>query len=277
VLDELAATVDAGELDQLAGVTVGPVRLRAPLAAAAPLVTSTLDGLIVFDERQLDLGAPFDWQLLPRSRAQSGGRIDELLSLPFGGPQRIVLASASTEAESGLKGLRRHKGIRPGSELFLATMSLIARGAETVLVSRWRTGGRTNLQLVREFVQELPHVPAAEAWQRSILVTRTTQLEPAHEPRLKQPDVVGEAPNAEHPFFWAGYLLVDRGANAGSEAKPPGEEEEPGDEGKRAVEVGGEEKTGREKPAAATATPPADPAHSPPAATNDESNPPATS
>jgi hypothetical protein len=77
------------------------------------------------------------------------------------------------------------------------------------LLTRWRTGGRTNFELVREFGRELPHAPATEAWQRACLLAREAPLEASREPRLKRTDETGELPTADHPFFWAGYLLVD--------------------------------------------------------------------
>ena len=64
---------------------------------------------------------------------------------------------------------------------------------------------------MREFAQELPHTAPAEAWQRSVQVAADTPIEPEHEPRVKKNGAGGEAPKAGHPFFWAGYMLVDSG------------------------------------------------------------------
>jgi CHAT domain-containing protein len=101
----------------------------------------------------------------------------------------------------------------------------MASGAQTVLVSRWRTGGQTNLNLVREFLQELGKVPASEAWYRATLVARSMPLDASSEPRMKPADVdAAQQPTADHPFFWAGYLLVDTGRNptaADDEDAPP--------------------------------------------------------
>jgi hypothetical protein len=98
---------------------------------------------------------------------------------------------------------------------------MMAGGARTVLITRWRTGGRTNFDLVREFAKELPNVPAAEAWQRATLLAREAPLDPAKEPRLKKADDTADMPTADHPFFWAGYLLVDTGPRP----EPPAKEE----------------------------------------------------
>jgi hypothetical protein len=73
--------------------------------------------------------------------------------------------------------------------------------------------------LVREFVQELPHGSAADAWQRSALLARETPLDASQEPRLKQLDDSAEPIGADHPFFWAGYMLLDTGTRPAEE--PP--------------------------------------------------------
>jgi hypothetical protein len=98
----------------------------------------------------------------------------------------------------------------------------MANGAKTILLTRWRTSGRTNFELVREFIQELPHESAEDAWRRAVVLTRETPIDPQREPRLKRAD--GEQtkpPTAEHPFFWGGYLLVDTGTKPDAEDALP--------------------------------------------------------
>jgi hypothetical protein len=78
---------------------------------------------------------------------------------------------------------------------------------------------------VREFTQELAHAPAAEAWGRARLLAREAPLDAENEPRLRGLEQEGELTTANHPFFWAGYLLVDTGppavvAEEDTEAKP---------------------------------------------------------
>jgi hypothetical protein len=77
------------------------------------------------------------------------------------------------------------------------------------LLTRWRTGGRTNFDLVRELAKESAESPAGEAWQRACLLARENPIDLGHEPRLKKSDETGDMPTADHPFFWAGYLVVD--------------------------------------------------------------------
>jgi CHAT domain-containing protein len=106
----------------------------------------------------------------------------------------------------------------------------MATGARTVLLSRWRTGGRTSYDLVREFAQELPHTTAADAWQRSVQLSMHSEVDPAKEPRIDE-FTADKRVKAEHPFFWSGYLLVDTGATPrrepAAEEKPPAKEKPP--------------------------------------------------
>jgi hypothetical protein len=67
-------------------------------------------------------------------------------------------------------------------------------------------------------VQELQHSPADLAWQRSVMLAWETPLDAAQEPRLKRLAEGTEPPGADHPFFWAGYLLVDTGTGDGEAA-----------------------------------------------------------
>ena len=83
---------------------------------------------------------------------------------------------------------------------------MMAGGARTILLTRWRTGGRTNLELVREFTQELSQSPAAEAWGRALSAPHEAPLDAENEPRLRGLEQEGELATANHPFFWAGYL-----------------------------------------------------------------------
>jgi hypothetical protein len=114
----------------------------------------------------------------------------------------------------------------PGDELFFASCTLMSAGAETMLLSRWRVGGQSTLDLVREFMQELPHMAAAEAWQRSVHIATEMPIDPLSELRVK----AGKDPvelTAAHPFFWAGYLVVDSGWRPEEEQTEPETPPEP--------------------------------------------------
>jgi hypothetical protein len=203
--DEPAVTQFA--FDELSRVVPGAVALREPMPATSDVFSSLFDGLIVLDDiTSTDLPA-YEQSLLELDKGSPGSRLDDWFALPFGGPASVILPGFHTAAENSLK---RSKPVDAGEEVFQAVMGLMASGAQTVLLSSWRTGGQTSFDLVREFALELPHSTAAEAWQRSVLLARNNRLQEDLEPRL---DLRGaeNPPPATHPFFWSGYQLIDTG------------------------------------------------------------------
>ncbi|HMO84942.1 MAG TPA: CHAT domain-containing protein, partial [Lacipirellulaceae bacterium] len=201
--------VDA--IASLAAATPGPFPLDATAAdAPSPTLATLLDAVIVLTDVDAVNADPLAWSPMPLDRAERAGSIDRWLTLPGDGPQRILLPSMHTLAERGGKAPRRRGAPLAGSELYYASCSLMSAGAETLLLSRWRVGGQSTLDLMREFAQELPNTPAAAAWQRSVHLARDTPVDPAAEMRVKADAHAGEL-TARHPFFWAGYMVVDSG------------------------------------------------------------------
>jgi hypothetical protein len=214
-------------LPDLEKAVAGPILIPSPLTQPANLVSPLLDSLIVFDEVSPEQTA-HRISLLPRSRAGAADSLSPLVGLPYGGPEQIVLTGFATAAEQGLKTPRRSPrattvAMRPGGELFQSLCSLMADGARTILFTRWRTGGRTNFELVREFVQESSNIPATEAWQRACLLAREAPVDFSREPRLKRAEEPGNSHSADHPFFWAGYLLVDTSPRPETQPVKPAE------------------------------------------------------
>jgi hypothetical protein len=207
-------TVAAAAFEQLSRAAVGAVALPRPLPAPSNVYRLLLDSLVVLDDIKPSSG-PYDWSPTQSDRLKPNGTLASWFSLPWGGPDVVVLPGFHTLAESGLR-----KTSAAGNDLFLALCGLMSTGTRTVLISRWRVGGQTSFDLVREFVQELPHSSPAEAWQRSVQVATGTPLEVEHEPRIKKGSPAPEALKASHPFFWAGYMLVDTGRRDES-AEPP--------------------------------------------------------
>src|SRR5690606_20506333 len=127
---------------------------------------------------------------------------------PWGGPDQVLLPGFHTPAENSLKKLSTPQA---GADLFFTSCAFMASGTRTLLISRWRTGGQTSVDLSREFLQELPHAAASAAWQRSVFLTADSPVVVEQEPRIRAGNNE-EPPTASHPFFWSGYLLVDTGA-----------------------------------------------------------------
>jgi hypothetical protein len=201
-----AGVVDSG-FDGISRAIPEAVGLRGKLPAPGAIYGSLLDRLIVLNEI-IPTANAYDWSPLQSDIKAPASPLSQWLSLPFSGPEQVMLPGFRTPAERGLKG---GAGAMPGNDLFLATCGLMATGARTVLISRWRTGGQTSVDLVREFAQELPHTTASDAWQRSVQLVSNSQVNVAAEPRLNI-KLKETPPKAEQPFFWAGFLLADTGA-----------------------------------------------------------------
>ena len=128
-----------------------PVVLPHNPQAPSALVRTLVDGLIVLDDIKTTDGA-YGWSPTQLETNKSGGLLSAWMTLPWGGPEWIVLPGFHTAAENGLR-----KGTANGNDLFLATCGLMSTGVRTILISRWRPGGQSSFDLVREFSQELPH------------------------------------------------------------------------------------------------------------------------
>jgi tetratricopeptide (TPR) repeat protein len=205
---------------RLAQALPGAVALKSPTPAPSAVYATLFDRLIVLDDLNLSNGGPYGWAPVPIDQGKLGNSLSDWLGLPWGGPDEVILPGYHTAAESSLKGVNPPLA---GNEIFLSVCGLMSSGSRTLLLSRWRTGGQTAFDLVREFAQELPHSSPADAWQRSVFLAAGSRLNPDAEPRVKK-TVTDELPKANHPFFWAGYMLVDPGTVA---EKPEPEPAEP--------------------------------------------------
>jgi hypothetical protein len=216
------AGVSQAAFEQLAKVLPGSVMLKSPLPAPSAVYSSLFHRLVVFDDINLAGGGPYDWAPVPLEKNKPGNTLNDWLGLPWGGPDEVILPGFHTAAEDAtLKGANK---LMPGHEIFLSVCGLMASGSRTILLSRWRSGGQSSYDIVREFSQELPHIAPSEAWQRAVFLTAGSQLNLAAEPRIasKRGSAGEEAPKANHPFFWAGYMLIDPGVR-------PAKDEGPGD------------------------------------------------
>ncbi|HEV3025378.1 MAG TPA: CHAT domain-containing protein, partial [Pirellulales bacterium] len=204
-----APEVAEAEFEKLARVVTDAHAIKGPLPGPSPVFASLVDRLIVLDDvAPVPNGGPYDWAPLQTERQGQAGALSNWFAFPWGGPDQVILPGFHTPAERGL----REPPSTIGDDLFLSICGLMSTGARTVLISRWRPAGQMSYNLVREFVQELPHSSAAESWQRSVLLAENAEIDPGAEPRVKLKS--NEAPpKAANPFFWAGYLLADTGSS----------------------------------------------------------------
>lgn len=186
---------------------------KTPVSPSAVLA-SIANRLIVLEDTPSAEGNPPKWYPVPANRGQAGGDLDSWMALPWKGPEQIILPAASTTAAGGAA---KGPAALPGAEIFHNICGLLASGSRTIVMSRWKTAGKTSVDVVREFARESETIPPVDAFQRSLLLAVEGQLDPAREPRV-QPSTGGEPPPASHPFFWSGMMLVDVGRSRDSSA-----------------------------------------------------------
>src|SRR6185312_1762065 len=175
----------------------GAVAIQDRLPAASAIYSTLFDRLVVYSEVAPADANPYAWSPVPLDRGKPGSALASWFPLPWGGPDEIILPGFRTSAEHAAKGLSPDEAAR---ELFLSLCGLMSTGARTVLISRWRMGGQTSFDLVREFAQELPHESPAAAWQRSVLMAHSASVEVENEPRLKKSSSTADKLTAAHPL-----------------------------------------------------------------------------
>ena len=192
-------------------------RLKPPLPTNGAIYASAADRLIAFTEILPSQNGYYQWNPTTGDRVTTGGTLNDWVRLPWHGPEQIALPGFRTAAEESLKKLNVAEA---GTEIYFAVTGLLGSGARTVLISRWRPGGRTSYDLVREFMQELPYTSAAKSWQRSVSLVQQSPISPELEPRVNL-EVGVSPPPPTHPFFWAPYLIVDTGSEPPEAVKEP--------------------------------------------------------
>lgn len=191
-----------------------------------------IDRLLVWNDVNVSPKKPYSWAPAQYDRDGKTGSLANWIEYPWGAPDQIVIPGFHTAAEANLSPKST------GYEVFLAACGLMSTGTRTALLSRWRTGGKAPAVLVREFTIGLEKTSASEAWRTATELARVETLDAAIEPRVSKPkedmDLV-----ADHPFLWAGYMLLDTGAepepvdpapqqaNAAQEGEPEADGEPP--------------------------------------------------
>ena len=200
-LARLAANLDNA-------ISLSPTARKIPVALPASLA----DTLAVFDDlapRATSSGQP----LVAAVAGHPGMSLPDWLRPPAKAPRYVLLTGLPTQVASGLSKVSG----RAGHDLFTTAMDLVAAGAETLVLSRWNVGGRVSIDLGLEFLRDRPidsatgsPPSAAERWQRAVDLVTAEQPDFNREPRLQ---VKGAAvpSDAQHPFFWSGFALIDCG------------------------------------------------------------------
>jgi hypothetical protein len=184
------------------------------------------DRLIVWNDVNVQSKSPYGWAPAQYDRDGKDSSLADWMEYPWGAPDQIIIPGFHTAAEATLSAKST------GHEVFLAACGLMSTGTRTALLSRWRTGGKSPSVLVREFAIELKRNGASDAWRTAVELTRVETLDAKVEPRVRKPNEDMDL-SADHPFFWAGYMLLDTGAEperpAAAEGAEPQNDDKPAD------------------------------------------------
>ncbi len=197
------------------------VRINQPLVGPSSLMSATIDLLLVWhDTKDVGRDGPYALAPLQVDQGRFGADLASWMMLPWRGVEQLVLSGYS----SNIEGSTRNRA--NGDELFLTTCSLMSTGTRTILISRWRVGGQSTIDLTREFVTQLDDQSPADAWKRSVDLLQQSELNLDLESRVRQTTL--DAPmKADHPFFWSGYMLIDSGAPTDVPAETTDESDDP--------------------------------------------------
>lgn len=193
------------QFDQLKDVFVGTDRIDRPPVAPSSILAKVWDQMVVIDDSEdANRGDIWSWSPAQADRSKSGSELAAWLKSPLGGPEVIYLPGFHSGAEDALK------GNTTGNDIFLTSLGLMATGSETVVLSRWHSGGSASMAIVEGIGTRLSEMPASTAWQEAMAGVREMPLEGKKEPRLKGSGA--DIPQTlDHPYFWADMMLIDTG------------------------------------------------------------------
>ena len=168
------------------------------------LFGSVIDTLLVWsDIKYVPRAGTYSIQPFQLDSGRNGSSLADWMNAPWHGPTDIVLPGFSSGSAGGLKSRST------GEEMFLLSCGFLASGARSILISRWRAGGQSSLDLSRDFVIRRRQKPAVDALHEANASIRKTTLDFDQEIRVKQSRKKVDSLTADHPFFWAGNMLVD--------------------------------------------------------------------
>ena len=197
------ATAHAAFTD-LAGAIKDTSELPVKSPVSPRLYAGLVDQLIVLgdvetDPRSRSLGRRFRSKVAARSNPLRIGCTRRLAGLI-----RLCSQAFEPSRRQGLSALRRRMETNCSSREHVFR-TRCADGVTEPMANRRANDGRSRSRIL----QESPHMPAADAWQRAVFLTMESPINPPREPRVSAED--DTELTAKHPFFWAGYMLASLG------------------------------------------------------------------
>lgn len=95
-----------------------------------------------------------------------------------------------------------------GNEWMRLSMSLIAQGNRSIVLSHWPVGGESTGSWVRSMLENRLDESVARSLQRATVALWEERIDGRTEPVLDKGAVAEELISGEHPIFWAGYFTI---------------------------------------------------------------------
>lgn len=164
-----------------------------------------VDAMVYWNEIRQDIW-PMPWTAGQSKRdAHLQLDLDQWIRFPNIGPEFLMVAGGNSALADGLR------GNSDGTELEFYSTLLMAAGCQSMVLPRWRSGGHLAYDMQNAIIQHVPQMTTAAAVREAILKVRKSPLDPERQTRLRP--ARGEAPEtADHPFWWAGQMVIDRGS-----------------------------------------------------------------
>ena len=161
---------------------------------------TSVDQLVIWSEVKKTRGQPFLFAPMQLGSGKLDGTLGDWMQLPWRGPEHVIVPYYQAD---GLA--LRGTGI--GGEMFFTTMGLMASGTRSILISRWSTGGKTSLDLTRQYLEKRKDDGIPKAIADSRQTVRESDIDAENEPRLRASDDAPQS-KAVHPYFWASHMLL---------------------------------------------------------------------
>lgn len=142
----------------------------------------------------------FNFSPLYYDRSRPGGLLTDWMRFPIVAPHYVVLPGTNFIAADSL--------VQAGDTIFLSACALQAAGVPHVILARWNVAGESARQLLAELLAESLHADSRDAWQRSLLMLRATELSPDAEPLLTAGDAERWDLTGAEPLLWSSYISI---------------------------------------------------------------------
>ncbi len=168
-------------------------------------VSTLVNAIIYLNEIKQPLW-PAPWTVPPNKRDNYLQLdLERWIGYPNVGSEFLYFAGGNSAIVDGIK------GNLVGEELEYYSTLLMAAGCQSMVLPRWRPGGHVPYDLPVAVLKRMTDATTAVAMREAILEIRQAPLDPTRQTRLRSSR--GDAPaTADHPFWWAGQMVIDRGS-----------------------------------------------------------------